>query len=142
MLKEMLTPRTAPRVFFTGHVDHEDVVEYYRQAAVVVNPSLSEAFGMSLVEAMVAGIPVIAARVGGMVEIVKEGETGLLVEPGDTGSLARAICYLLEHDDVRSRMGEAARRRARALFSWDRVAARLVETYEELCGGRLSARRG
>jgi glycosyltransferase involved in cell wall biosynthesis len=129
-LKEMLTPETADRVTFTGHVAYEHVIDYYRRADLVVNPSLSEAFGMSLVEAMVAEIPVVATKVGGMVEIVEEGATGLLVEPGEPARLAEAMRHLLERADVRRQMGTAGRRRALTHFSWERVVERLALQYE------------
>ena len=69
------------RIFLDGRVNNSEISGCYRRAAVLVNPSLSEAFGMSLVEAMMYRVPVVASRVGGMTNIVLDGRTGLLVEP-------------------------------------------------------------
>ncbi len=132
ILKEKLVSETAGRAVFTGHVDYERMIDHYRQADVVVNPSLSEAFGMSLVEAMVAEIPVVATKVGGMPEIVVDGETGILVEPGEPAPLAAAMRHLLDRADLRRQMGTAGRRRALQLFSWERVTGRLAREYERL----------
>ncbi len=121
------------RVTFTGFVPHDRLGERYRAAEVLVNPSLYESFGMSLVEAMVGELPVVATRVGGMTEIVEDGKTGFLVDPGDPSALAEPILRLLADDTLRNAMGRAARERAVQLFSWDRIAEGLVEQYSRIC---------
>lgn len=126
--------RLAGRVRFVGHVPHADLASLYQAADVVVNPSLSEAFGMSLVEAMAVGVPVVATRVGGMVDIVDGGRAGLLVEPADAPGLAQAIVHLLEHDGLRRVLGATGRERARRLYSWETVAAAALEQYRRLAG--------
>lgn len=117
------------RVVFTGHVPHAHLPRYYERAAVVVNPSFSESFGMSLAEAMAFAKPVIATRVGGVPEVIEDGVTGVLVRRGDAGELAEAIGRLLADRDLRASMGRAGRRRAADLFSWDRVAAMVLSEY-------------
>jgi glycosyltransferase involved in cell wall biosynthesis len=72
---------------------------------------------------MAAGLPVVASRVGGISEIVADGETGLLVEPDDAESLAAALERLVDDAELRARFGEAGRQRAAERFSWDRAAA-------------------
>ncbi|MFQ5592128.1 MAG: glycosyltransferase family 4 protein [Phycisphaerae bacterium] len=114
-------------VEFTGSVPHAKAVEHYQHADVLVNPSLSEAFGMSLVEGMASGLPVVATRVGGMTEIVEEGKTGLLVEPGDHRALAEALLTILDRPDCGRTMGKAGRERAAHLFSWDRIAEKILQ---------------
>jgi glycosyltransferase involved in cell wall biosynthesis len=100
----------------------------------LINPSIYEAFGMSLVEAMASEVPVVASRVGGMVEVIGEGETGTLVEAGNATDLANAIIDLLENETKMKSMGKAGPKRVAELFTWDRVSENLLQHYTELCG--------
>ena len=88
---------------------------------------------LALLEAMAAGLPVIATRVGGVPEAVRDGREGLLVPAGDPGALASAIRVLAADREARGRMGEAARARIREEYSVDRMAARTCAVYEEAC---------
>ena len=128
-LGERLTPRARERTRFHGEVDHDAVGAYYREADLLVNPSLSESFGMALIEAMAHDLPVVATRIGGMPEIVVDGETGMLVEPNDAGALADAIVTLLRSAATRASMGGAGRERAERLFAWDVIARDVLEEY-------------
>ncbi|MDA8094300.1 MAG: glycosyltransferase family 4 protein [Betaproteobacteria bacterium] len=102
-------------VHFLGFRD--DVPTLYRWIDVLVLPSLNfESFGMVIVEAMRAGIPVICSDFGGMKEVVADGETGLIVRAGDAQSLASALTGLLEDADLRVRMGQAGKARMETLF--------------------------
>lgn len=118
-------------VHFHGAMSQEHVVQHVAAADVLVNPSYSESFGMALVEAMACGTPVVATRVGGMLEIVDE-RTGLLTDPSDPVALADAISRLLHDDDLRRSMGAEGRSRVEALFAWDRVAEAALEQYVAL----------
>jgi glycosyltransferase involved in cell wall biosynthesis len=133
--RELLEPALRDRATFTGFVSHDDLVKHYQQAAVVVNPSLSEAFGMSLVEGMACARPVVATRVGGMPEIVVEGQTGLIAEPGDVLSLTGALATLIRSPDERRRLGVAGRHRVETLFTWDRIVDELIVHYAEIVNG-------
>jgi starch synthase len=118
----------------------------YSQAAVFVCPSVYEPFGIINLEAMACGTPVVASAVGGIPEVVVDGETGLLVpfaagegadaEPRDPGQFARdlgaAVDRLLQAPEKRRRMAAAARRRVEAHFSWERIAQRTMDVYREL----------
>jgi spore coat protein SA len=119
-------------VSFLGRIPHSTVLAYYQKADLVVNPSLSEAFGMSLVEAMAAEVPVVASRVGGMVDIVEEGKTGLLVEAGDSHALAQAIRMLTQDKHWSQQMGKAGRQRVLMHFTWDKIAADLYSAHQEI----------
>jgi glycosyltransferase involved in cell wall biosynthesis len=119
-------------VIFTDRVDHDRVIDYYHDATMVINPSLSESFGMSLIEGMSAKLPVVATRVGGMVDVVEEGVTGLLVDPDDDAGLADAITSLLGDPDRARKMGEAGYQRAKSLFDWDKVVAATLRAYGEI----------
>jgi glycosyltransferase involved in cell wall biosynthesis len=94
-------------------------------------PSLGEGFGLAALEAMAAGRPVIATRVASLPELVAEGETGLLVSPDDPAPLADALVALATDAAVRARMGEAGRRRAREVFSLDRMVSGTLTVYRE-----------
>jgi glycosyltransferase involved in cell wall biosynthesis len=119
-------------VAFTGYVSYSQVVNYYRNADIVVNPSFSEAFGRSLIEAMACELPVVSTRVGGMTEIISEGETGILVNSGDYMKMAKAILKLLSDVTLRGSMGKAARERVVRLFSWEKIVEDLLCCYKKL----------
>jgi len=131
-VKQMLAADLDRYVSFLGQMEHADLLPHYRDADIVVLPSLSETFGMPLVEAMATGTPVIASRLEGMIEVVADGLTGLLVTPDDSNALADAVIQLLSDDDLRHSMGRAGRERALSLFTWDKVAESLVESYRYL----------
>ncbi|MEO8667040.1 MAG: glycosyltransferase family 4 protein, partial [Bauldia sp.] len=114
------------RVVFAGSVPHARVYEEMASAVMVVVPSRIEPFGLVALEAAQMGRPVVAAAIGGLPEIVIDGETGLLVAPDDPPALAGAIATLLDDPQRADRLGEAARRRALEHFRWDRF----VDTYD------------
>lgn len=124
----------AAHVYFAGSVSDDDLPSYYAAATCVVLPSTnaSEAFGMVLLEAMAAEKPVIASNVPGVRSVVVEGETGLLVKPGDIVGLGKALITLLEDAQSAHAMGAAGRRRALKEYTWDRVGQFLEKTYQEL----------
>jgi spore coat protein SA len=117
-------------VEFQGFVTPDHISECYRGAAILVNPSYSESFGRALIEAGAVGLPVVASRVGGMPEIIVDGETGLLTPAGDADALAEAIVALLDDGALRRRMGGAGRERAIGSYSWESVADALLRVYE------------
>jgi len=121
-----------PNVVWIGEmVPVEEVVQLYSHAAVFVCPSVYEPFGLINLEAMACETPVVASAVGGILEVVEDGKTGVLVEPGRPDALVAAICALLE-DPARGRaMGRAGRRRVEAHFSWVSVATRTREVYQD-----------
>jgi glycosyltransferase involved in cell wall biosynthesis len=126
VLGAALSPAAAEATSFVGSIAHDALPPRYAAASLFVLPSLcDEPFGVPLVEAMAAGLPVVATRTGGIPEIVAEGETGLLVERGDVAGLTRAILDLLDDPDRRHRMGMAARERVSRMFTWANAAARL-----------------
>ncbi|MEZ4330516.1 MAG: glycosyltransferase [Myxococcota bacterium] len=107
----------------------DDVVRLLAAADVFVQPSRSEGLPLAVLEAMAAGLPVVATRVGGMAEAIAEEETGLLVPPGDSERLADALGRLLESTALRRRMGDSARRRAVSEFSVETMARRYAALY-------------
>jgi len=120
------------RINFLGGVPYGQVSGHYRAADVFLNASYSEAFSMPTAEAMANGLPVVAARVGGVKEIVRHNETGLLFDVGDAGMLAEGIARLLRDGALRRSMGEAGRARITRSFSWETTVRRLESTYREM----------
>jgi glycosyltransferase involved in cell wall biosynthesis len=126
---ELLAPGHV--TFTTRNISHEELSLRFRQAALVVSPSLAEAFGMPLVEAMASGVPVVATRVGGIPEVVGD-RAGLLVRPERPAELASAICRILA-DPLRARaMGSAGRARVLERFTWTKIASRYLELVAEV----------
>jgi glycosyltransferase involved in cell wall biosynthesis len=119
------------RIHWLGTV--EDPRPWYRAAWVLILASESESFGRVLVEAMGSGAPVIATRVGGIPEIVRHGQEGLLVPSGNSEQLAHAIKRLLKDQGLRMRLGQAAFRRAQ-LFGIDLHIQNMLKVFEEVCG--------
>ncbi len=122
----------APHVRFAGWRD--DVAEVLALADVFVLPSESEGFGRVLVEAMAMGRPVVATNVGGIPDIVLDGETGLLVEPADPAALASAVGALLDEPARAARLGAAGRARAESTFSLGAHVDAVERVYDEIIG--------
>ena len=98
-------------------------------------PSESESFGLAALEAMACHVPVVATDVGGLPEVVAHGETGYLFPVGDVASMAEAAIRVLRDDELRARLGRAARKRAVEHFDQDRVVARYREIYQRVTAG-------
>jgi len=117
--------RQEPFIKSVGWVSLEELPQLYVQADICVVPSLwPEPFGIVAVEAMAAGKPVIASRIGGLKDIVVDGVTGFLVEPGDVKQLAEKIELLMDNPDLYKKMGKAARKRVEELYSWPDIIQR------------------
>jgi glycosyltransferase involved in cell wall biosynthesis len=114
-----------------GFVPPAQLPELYARAAVVACPSHREGFGVACAEAMAHGKPVVASRVGGLKDLVVDGETGLLVPPRDVGALRSALERLLADQELRRRMGAAGRARIARHFSWEGFVSETVRAYED-----------
>jgi D-inositol-3-phosphate glycosyltransferase len=129
------------RVTFLGAVARPDVPAVIRSADVVACVPWYEPFGIVPLEAMACGVPVVASAVGGLVDTVVDGRTGLHVPPRRPREVARALRALLDDPDLRRSMGAAGVRRARGRYSWDTVAASTLAAYETVLEERQQARR-
>jgi glycosyltransferase involved in cell wall biosynthesis len=113
-----------------GFVPHHELGPLYARAAVVAVPSHREGFGVACLEAMAYGRPVVASAVGGLLDLVVDDETGLLVPPRDVPALRAALEQLLADQELRQRLGAAARERVRERFAWPAVTDATIEAYE------------
>ncbi len=120
------------RVHFLGQ--RQDIPDLLAALDIFVLPSHSEGVSLALLEAMAAGLPVIAAAVGGLPEVVTDGENGLLIPPKNPEALAAALARVLAEPDLARQLGEAARRQVEEKFSLDRLGREINEIYAELSG--------
>jgi glycosyltransferase involved in cell wall biosynthesis len=116
-------------VLFLGR--RNDVPDILACCVLFILPSWAEGLPNSVLEAMAAGLPVVATRVGGIPEIIDDGSTGLLVEPRDPQSLANAILRVLGNEELAKQFARCARERARAQFGFDRLLSELARLYSE-----------
>ena len=125
----------APRVTLRGGVSDEELRNAYASADVVVLPSIrdarndTEGLGVVLLEAMSYGVPVIGSAVGGIPDIIIDGETGILVPPQDAAALAEALARLAGDPDLAQRLGRAGWSHMRANFSWDQIVLQWEQCY-------------
>jgi phosphatidylinositol alpha-mannosyltransferase len=124
-------------IHFVGWVSREDMPRYYRTANVFCAPSTGfESFGIVLLEAMAAGLPIVASDIAGYRQVLTDGVEGRLVRPGDDQSMAQAIIEMLKEPSLRSRMASRGRSTA-AGYDWPIIAERVLEYYDELMESRL-----
>lgn len=123
--------RDLPDAIFTGFIEGEELARAYASSDVFLFPSLTETFGNVTLEAMASGLPTVCADATGSRSLVRHGETGFLAAPNDVADFARGVALVIGDDDLRARMGHAARRRSES-FGWDAVMGRLLDNYRRL----------
>ncbi|MDO8728913.1 MAG: glycosyltransferase family 4 protein [bacterium] len=114
-------------VEFVGFVSRDEIPTYLHYADIFVRPSLSEGMGISFIEAMAAGLPVVATRVGGIPDFLKDGETGLFCEVKNPESIAKQVKRLIEDDDLREMIKKNALNMVRKKYDWDLIVKRIKE---------------
>jgi glycosyltransferase involved in cell wall biosynthesis len=141
---ELLRRMAAGRdVSFRWGVDDTELARLYRRATVLAMPSVhitcygrpvpvSELLGLAALEAMASGTPVVASRIGGLPEIIRDGDTGFLVEPGDVDALRDRLAAVLGDPALARGLGGEARAHVREHFTWDACARRCLNAYREL----------
>jgi glycosyltransferase involved in cell wall biosynthesis len=131
------------QVEFLGTAADDQLPGLYRSAEVLALPSVertcygreirvSELLGLVVLEAMASGTPVVASRIGGLPEVIDDGETGFLVPPGDVGALRERLEQILRDRELGQRLGANARAAVLERFTWDKVAERCINAYAEL----------
>ena len=128
---ERLSRSTGVSAVFTGNLSHQELISAFLACDVFVMPSIREAFGLSILEAMICGAPVVATNVGGIPEIIRNEVTGILVAPGDALSLGNAICRILEDTQLSSRLTANARVFA-SQYSIENVVGELESFYKDI----------
>ncbi len=134
-----LSDAAGPSLCLAG--ERSDMERVYRGLSVVVHPSRSEGFGLVLLEAIASGCCVVAARSGGAAEIIRDGETGFLFEPGDVPALRAVLEKLMADPDLADEVGRRAAREAAARFSSVAEMGALARIYGELLGKDVRGRR-
>jgi phosphatidylinositol alpha-mannosyltransferase len=133
---DTLPPEVRSRVTMLGTVSNPDLPPYHAASDLYVGPSMGgESFGIVLVEAMAAGLPVVASAVPGYDEVVRDGVDGLLVPPGDAAALAAAIGRVMDDPTLARRLRDAGRERA-ATFDWSVIVERIEALYEKALHAR------
>jgi glycosyltransferase involved in cell wall biosynthesis len=132
-LKQQLSAEASKKVTFRGFVPRPELIDFYYDADVFAFvPIWNEGFGIPPIEAMAAGVPVVATRSGAIPETVKDQQTGFLVDKNDSRALAESILKLLHDDDLRAKMGRVARDWVLDNFTWDKVAEKMYKYYSDL----------
>jgi glycosyltransferase involved in cell wall biosynthesis len=119
------------RVQFRGYVSHNEIVPYLKVSDIFVRPSLSEGLGVSFLEAMAAGIPIIATPVGGIPDFLKNGETGLFCDVGDPESIAQKVEKLMKDQESREYIVRNAKALVREKYSWTKTAMEIKKIFNE-----------
>jgi len=132
----------ADQVVFRGQVPQSSLPPILRSVDAVVCVPWYEPFGIAPLEAMACRVPVIAATVGGLIDTVVDGVTGIQVPPHDPEAVANAIEYLLDNPDRAAALGRAGRARSRSRYSWDRVAATTARVYQGALASTLAVPHG
>jgi glycosyltransferase involved in cell wall biosynthesis len=128
-------PDLAGRVVVHGAVDRAQISALYHGADVFVLPSIREPYGTAYGEAMAAGLPVVGWRAGNLPHLATHNREGLILPPGDVGGLTAALRRLIDDEPYRRRLGEAARRRAATLPTWEESAGRLFAMLRAVANG-------
>ncbi len=128
-------------VTFAGRQGREALKFYFSAADVFVSTPWYEPFGITPVEAMACGTPVIGSNVGGIKFTIRDGETGYLVPPNDPDAVAERIAHLYKHPKLLTVFGQQGLRRANDLFTWQKVTSSIAALYEDVLSAREPARR-
>ena len=126
---------------FTGYADYDTVPDLYRAADVFVSPTYAEGFSNTILEAMAAGLAVVSTHSVGVSDCLRDGENGLLVQPGDVPALAEALARVIEDAPLRRRLAADGLAECRRVYSWRAVGRQIMEVYArhraERAGHRL-----
>ena len=121
-------------VEMTGYIDYADVPQIYRRADIFVSPTYAEGFSNTILEAMAARLAVVSCRSVGVVDCIRDGENGLLLEPGDRDGLAAALRRVVRDGALRRGLAEAGYEECRAVYSWQKVGRQIMDVYGDVRG--------
>ncbi len=126
----------AGHVRMSGYVDYDAVPMVYRDADIFVSPTYAEGFSNTILEAMASGLACVSCRSVGVVDCLRDGENGLLTEPGDVPGLAHALRRLLRDPALRQDLARAGLEECRRVYSWGAVGRQIMDVYDDLVGTR------
>jgi glycosyltransferase involved in cell wall biosynthesis len=126
-------------VRMTGYVHYDDVPAVYRLASIFVSPTYAEGFSNTILEAMASRLGVVSCRSVGVVDCIRDGENGLLTEPGDPGALAAALRRVTRDAGLRDRLANAALAECRDIYSWRKVGSQIMDVYAKVAGQKPHA---
>ncbi len=118
----------------TGYIGYEDVPSIYRRADIFVSPTYAEGFSNTILEAMAARLAIVSCRSVGVVDCIRDGENGLLTEPGDVPALADALRRVLRDPALRHSLASAAFKECREIYSWTKVGQQIMDVYAATAG--------
>ena len=121
-------------VEMTGYIDYDRVPEVYRRASIFVSPTYAEGFSNTILEAMASRMAVVSCRSVGVVDCIRDGENGLLTEPGDVDALTAALRRVLHDRALRARLADAALAECRTVYSWSKVGRQIMDVYANVAG--------
>lgn len=119
-------------VEFTGYIDPKEIHKYHNRIDISVIPSISESFGVSAVESMACGKPVIASNVGGLAEVIEHEKTGILVEPKSAYAIFKALDEMIINKELRFILGNAAREKVLKIYNWHNSVQLMNDVYEKI----------
>lgn len=122
----------AHRVTFLGFIEHKDFPRYLSACDMFIRPSRSEGFGVSFVEAMAAGLPVIATPIGGIPDFIDDKETGIFCSPDNPQSIAKAVELLMKDTLLREKIAEKGKYRVMERYSWEKIAQDMKAVFDTL----------
>ena len=120
------------RIVFTGYADYAEVPQIYRAHHLFASPTYAEGFSNTILEAMASGLAIVSCHAVGVSDCLRDGENGLLVEPGDIAAQARALQGLIDDPAQRQRLADAGLVECRATYSWDVVGQMIADTYAQV----------
>jgi glycogen(starch) synthase len=118
----------------TGYIDYADVPQIYRRADIFVSPTYAEGFSNTILEAMASGLAVVSCRSVGVVDCIRDGENGLLTDPGDIPALTAALRRMLTDRTERDRLAQAGLEECRRVYSWSAVGRQIMDVYADVRG--------
>jgi glycosyltransferase involved in cell wall biosynthesis len=120
------------RIIFLGQINHEEMPKYFKISNIYIRPSLSEGLGSSFLEAMAAGIPVIATSVGGIPDFLRDGETGLFCEVKNPKNIAEKVKILLKNNELRKKIVKNAKEMILRDYDWNLIAEKMRNIFEKI----------
>jgi glycosyltransferase involved in cell wall biosynthesis len=115
-----------------GPVGHDETLDYYRKADIFCLPAIQDSSPQVILEAMASSLPVVSTKLMGIPEFIVNGESGVLVEPGNVQELSETLLQLLENEKRCRELSASSRKRIEQYFTWDYHVDRLVEIYREV----------